>query len=473
MNPDIFLEHIQQLPDKLAPEDVGSHVLAPLFSHIIAEPLKYEQAFAPLRDKLLDLTVRMAQMHAPYYKNIPTEGICWSLERLSEITPIRKSDLYEHQKEILSAITTFGFVSFTTGTTNQPPLLIERSQEEQLYLQNFFNLLQSKAHEIDPKPLGIAEGSMNHGSVLRLPGVGYSFMIELTKDYGIIRTAWLLQNEFHFKGYESKVSHLQTTVMGLCYLHQYLVENNIEIPKGQLNNITVFGWPIPKSRRKKMESFFGISINDNYSMSEMFGGARYCHDCDGYHFDPFVVPELIDLNTGETLSEGTGELLLTPLFPFTQRFVLLRYRTGDLVDVVKTNCPKGSLAYRFRGRLKRCLKIEDSTYLGEAEMAKAIDEIEAINRADTHFRIFEDNNKNNWPLFKMKLDKGNLILRFELAFDPETDPSKTEAVKKRIQKKIDEELPDSITSWMHQNSEKIIFQFIPPNTLEGRDYWNL
>ncbi len=474
MTPDAFISTIKELPETLEAKDVGSNILAPLFSYLITEPSKYHEGCELLQNKLLDLTIKTAVEHTSYYSKVVPHLEIWDKTRLNEIPTLNKQTLYQNQSGILSKVTTFGFVTFTTGTTKQAPLLIERSQEEQLYLQNFFSILQSGMSQSNMlKPLGIVEGSMNHGSVLRLPGIGYNFMIELTKDYGVIRTAWLLQNGFNFNGIAPKVSQLNTTVMGLSYLHQYLTENNIEIPEDQLNSITVFGWPVPKSRRQKFEDYFNVKISDNYSMSEMFGGAKYCHKCDGYHFDPFVIPELIDLETGEPLQEGTGELVLTPLFPFTQRFVLLRYRTGDLVDAFRVNCDKGMMVYKIRGRLKRCVKMNKDLYFGEAEIAKAIDEIEELNRASTGFTIFADNDKNNWPLFKMVKNGAQFEILVELKFDPQDNQMKSKEISKSIYEKLLLELPQSVTHWIQQHPDDFKITLKPPHSFDKRDYWNL
>ncbi|GAA3584354.1 hypothetical protein [Snuella lapsa] len=474
MTPEIFLSKIKELPEVWEPNHVGSNVLAPLFSYVLTEPVIYHQGRELLTNKLLSLTLSMARKHAPYYSKLIPDKHDWRAEHLNILPMIDKCELYANQSKILSEITTFGFVTFTTGTTKQPPLLIERSQEEQLYLQNFFSILQSGVLKSNKaKPLGIVEGSMNHGAVLRLPGIGYNFMIELTKDYGIIRTAWLLQNKFNFKGIENKVSQMNTTVMGLSYLHQYLTENNIEIPPGQLKSITVFGWPVPKSRREIFEAYFKVPIHDNYSMSEMFGGAKYCKECDGYHFDPFVVPELIDLETNTSIKTGTGELVLTPLFPFTQRFVLIRYRTGDLIDVDTVMCNKGTLVYRFRGRLKRCIKVAPYIYFGEAEVAKSIDAIAELNRAPSGFHIFKDNDKNNWPLFKM-IKSGNAIeIQVELKSPPLEAPTIALTVEKKIYNNILKELPKSTRNWIKSNPEKFKITLKPPFSVKERDYWNL
>lgn len=476
--PEEFTNWIKDLPARLEPEHVGSAVMAPLFSHVLAHPAKYEEGFALLRDKMIDLTVRMARENTSYYgKTLGTAGNKFTgCDQLEELPLITKDDIYEHEYGIISDVTTFGFVTFTTGTISQRPLLIQRSLEEQQYLQNFFSVLQSNHFESEAsQPLGISEGSMNHGAVLKIPGFGYNFMVELIRDYGVLRTAWLLQNEFYFPGHQRKVSKLNITYMGLCVLYQYMEQENIRLPEDQLDAITIFGWPVPPKRKKVMEDFFGTSITDNFSMSEMFGGARYCDNCLGFHFEPFVVPEVLNVETGDRIDEGVGELVITPLFPFSQRFVLIRYKTSDLVKVYDTDCPAGRKAYKFKGRLQRSVKIAPEIYAGEAEVAKAIDDVPGLSRPSSDFSILNDPSAPNWPKFKIKEldDDYKMELTAELTFSPEEKPGLVKNTKKQIVKRLTEDLTSEVGSWLQTNTDALTIRLAAPDTLSERDYWNL
>lgn len=473
-----YTNWIKDLPARLKPDHVGSAVMAPLFSHVLAHPARYAEGFALLRDKMIDLTVRTARENTSYYGNSleTAKNKFTGYEQLKELPLITKDDIYEHEYGIISDVTTFGFVTFTTGTISQRPLLIQRSLEEQQYLQNFFSILQSNRFESEaPQPLGISEGSMNHGAVLKIPGVGYNFMVELIRDYGVLRTAWLLQNEFDFPGHQRKVSKLNVTYMGLCVLYQYLEQENISLPEDQLDGITVFGWPVPPKRKKAMEDFFGTSITDNFSMSEMFGGARYCDHCQGFHFEPFVAAEVLDAESGDRIDEGVGELVITPLFPFNQRFVLIRYKTSDLVKVEATDCRAGKKAYKFKGRLQRSVKIAPGIYAGEAEVAKAIDDVPGLSRPPSDFSILKDPSAPNWPKFKIKKPRGGdkLKLTAELTFSPEERPGLVKNTKKQMVKRLTEGLTPEVGSWLQTNTDALAIRLAAPGTLSERDYWNL
>ncbi|SHG42684.1 hypothetical protein SAMN05443144_12813 [Fodinibius roseus] len=473
-----FTNWIKDLPARLEPEHVGSAVMAPLFSHVLAHPARYEEGFALLRDKMIDLTVRMARENTSYYgKSLETAGHKFTgYEQLEELPLVTKESIYEHEYGIISDITTFGFVTFTTGTISQRPLLIQRSLEEQQYLQNFFSVLQSNRFESEAsQPLGISEGSMNHGAVLKIPGFGYNFMVELIRDYGVLRTVWLLQNEFDFPGHQRKVSKLNITYMGLCVLYQYMEQENIRLPEDQLDAITIFGWPVPPKRKKAMEDFFGTGITDNFSMSEMFGGARYCDNCGGFHFEPFVVPEVLNVETGGRIDEGVGELVITPLFPFSQRFVLIRYKTSDLVKIYDTDCPAGKKAYKFKGRLQRSVKIAPGIYAGEAEVAKAIDDVPGLSRPSSGFSILNDPSAPNWPKFKINElhEDFKLGLTAELTFSPEEKPGLLKNTKKQIVKRLTQDLTSEVSSWLQTNTDALTIRLAAPDTLSERDYWNL
>ncbi len=93
--------------------------------------------------------------------------------------------------------------------------------------------------------------------------------------------------------------------------------------------------PWSESTRKKLENIFNIKAYDSYGLSEMNGpGVAFeCEEQDGLHIwaDHYFI-EIIDPNTGESLSEGEkGELVLTPLTK--EALPLIRYRTGDITYI--------------------------------------------------------------------------------------------------------------------------------------------
>jgi hypothetical protein len=114
------------------------------------------------------------------------------------------------------------------------------------------------------------------------------------------------------------------------------------------------------ARKRYLGQLWGAGVSDRFSMSEIFGGARECGVGGHWIFDTEVVPEVVHPRTLAPIQSGIGVLVLTGLYPFMQMMPLVRYYTGDLVEIVatpRTGAP--DLLVRFLGRQRRSV-IDDS-----------------------------------------------------------------------------------------------------------------
>ena len=109
-----------------------------------------------------------------------------------------------------------------------------------------------------------------------------------------------------------------------------------------------------KAVRKTLENKLGLTVDDSYGLSELFGpGVAFeCPERDGLHIwhDSYLV-EIIDPKTGEQLSDGErGELVVTPLVK--EAMPLLKYRTGDVTMLMEDDClcKRGKKIARITGR---------------------------------------------------------------------------------------------------------------------------
>src|SRR5262249_52436588 len=103
--------------------------------------------------------------------------------------------------------------------------------------------------------------------------------------------------------------------------------------------------------RASHERTWKCAVIDRFGLSEIFGGATQNLACGWWHFDPVVIPEVIGHRSGTVIKEGRGLLILTGLFPFQEAQPMVRYSTGDLVDVTHTRSSRpGQLAIRPLGR---------------------------------------------------------------------------------------------------------------------------
>ena len=108
--------------------------------------------------------------------------------------------------------------------------------------------------------------------------------------------------------------------------------------------------PWTEGMRREIEERFGLEAFDIYGLTEVIGPgvAAECQQHDGLHVnEDHFYPEIIDPETGVQLPDGeVGELVLTCLT--RKALPLLRYRTRDLVALVREPCACGRTSVRMK-----------------------------------------------------------------------------------------------------------------------------
>jgi phenylacetate-CoA ligase len=121
--------------------------------------------------------------------------------------------------------------------------------------------------------------------------------------------------------------------------------------------------PWSESLRQKIEQAWGGEFDacDIYGLSEVIGPgvAMECRENKGglHVFDDHFYPEVVDPETGEPTDE-LGELVLTTLTK--EALPVIRYRTGDVTQLLPGECPCGRTHQRiarFSGRVDDMLVI--------------------------------------------------------------------------------------------------------------------
>jgi phenylacetate-CoA ligase len=120
--------------------------------------------------------------------------------------------------------------------------------------------------------------------------------------------------------------------------------------------------PWSESLRQKIEQAWGeFDACDIYGLSEVIGPgvAMECRENKGglHVFDDHFYPEVVDPETGEP-TDGLGELVLTTLTK--EALPVIRYRTGDVTQLLPGECPCGRTHQRiarFSGRVDDMLVI--------------------------------------------------------------------------------------------------------------------
>lgn len=123
---------------------------------------------------------------------------------------------------------------------------------------------------------------------------------------------------------------------------------------------------VPKAMRERLQDIWGCEVYQYYGMTEMgFVGGVECHAHIGYHLSELdLLLEVVDPETGESVKEGQGELVFTTLR--REAMPLIRYRTGDLVELITEGCPCGTSLKTIGKTIRRVGEVEK---LGDKEIS--------------------------------------------------------------------------------------------------------
>lgn len=328
-----------------------------------------------LRNELIGETVRGAAQHSAFYADLYA-GI--DLELIRRVEDLRR--LPTTTKESIRCAgpaarrrdCTIAYVQHTSGSTGEP-LILHRSREEAVFIRKFFGTL----HETDvesERPLMLVLADMHHGTSTPVPSpafviTGSSLDREMTE-----QCRRDLTREHHIRGVSSRVTAVTGAHSLVCQLTHYLVETTASPADLAVASLHVTSRYLTERLRGILSRIWGATVVDRYSVSEVFGGATRCCRCDGFHFDPHVVPEVLSFAGDDPIEEGVGELALTTLHPFVTAQPMIRYRPGDVFAVAVSSCP--SRSFFFCGRTSHSLRHpRDSTRV----LVSGVDLLEAVD----------------------------------------------------------------------------------------------
>jgi phenylacetate-coenzyme A ligase PaaK-like adenylate-forming protein len=240
----------------------------------------------------------------------------------------------------------------------------------------------------------------------------------------------------------------------IYHVLQAAVSRNIRCP--QLSKLVLGGEKAPSGMRRKLKALaaqLGAGQVDAlmiYGFTEAKMAWPECpcpegKESAGFHLYPDLgIVEIVDPKTGEPVGEGRpGEIVFTPLD--ARGTVVLRYRTGDLIDggLVYEPCPHcGRRLPRLTGRIFRTSEVKEmhldklkGTLIDFNELEHVLDNFDAIGAWQLELRKANDD-----PL---ELDE--LILHVEkLAQGDET--------------RLRQELNERIASVIEMHPNRILFE---------------
>lgn len=426
------------------------------------------------REELINETVVKA-FQKPLYNGL-YKGI--DLSKISKVTDlsllpyVTKDQMRESESSWAEGESLITNIQNTSGSTGRP-FFIYRSQEEVSFVWDFFKRLLEPEKFNGQLPLQLNISIPQHGSPTPIPGLTHVLSASTTEDALVEHAFQLLQKEFMIPGHDSRVSILSGAHLPILLLTHLILERSLDVSNFSVKMICMTGRYLTKRWRDVIKSTWSASLVDRYSLSEVFGGATNCEKCGGYHFDTHVVPEIVDVNSGELVESGrVGALLLTTLYPFVQAQPFVRYWTGDLFSSQDSGCPSES--YYFFGRVTHGLfsgEAEKSLILPGVAVLEALDGLAYVNRTH-HFSDVSSKypQATGLPFVKGKVEKHDcktgVVIFVETLFNHRLFPSSEAIYKKDIVERIIAEYPQ-VGSKVSSGELELSVEFVKAGSLSG------
>jgi phenylacetate-coenzyme A ligase PaaK-like adenylate-forming protein len=315
-------------------------------------------ALEVFRDRLLRETVAWCIDHSSFYRDrFGVVGTEFSgLEDLERLPILFREDAANNTDAMLCSSGPPACVQYTTGTTGTF-FQLYRSQAEVSDIGRFFSHLIATNDGLEQdRPLCLALASAYHGTPTPVPTRAYILSAGVYDRTQASQARRILEHSYRFPNVERRVSMLVGGDILIKALTGYLMADGFDFTNSGIRTIIMTGGHMSAARKHLLARTWNARVIDRYSMSEIFGGAVECEIGGAWTFDAEVIPEVVHPRTLRAMRTGIGVLVLTGLYPFVQMMPMIRYYTGDLVEIVdspETGAP--DLLVRFVGRERRSI----------------------------------------------------------------------------------------------------------------------
>ena len=368
-----------------------------------------------LRAYLLPHTIAHARSRSPYYRealrHAPADA---GLDDLAHLPLLSKDDLQAHGDDMRTFSSYPDYLMYTSGTTGaQLEVPVYRSEME-AYDRFVIAAWRERLGEL---PLTLSVQRVGHGTHVVSPSLP---TVPAHINYGIEQLVAMLRGSHWLNGTYVRVTNLEANVLNIRQITAELLDAGTDPKSFGLQTINLSGWYIPSHERAALAETWGALILDRYGVTEVHGDAKWCALCGYYHFDFTVIPEVLDVDSGEPIEEGIGEIVLTGLFPFNQAIPKIRYRLGDLVEARRTACGSSERGVRFLSRTRDAVRIGSTGTRYRpfsSEVAEALAALPDVRR----------NEKTGFLRFALAREHDDrLAVTIELTYHPDSYRSRTQ-----------------------------------------------
>lgn len=307
-----------------------------------------------LHDEQLVQTLAHAAAHAPYYRR--TWGRAWqrvrSVRELPALPVLTKAEAIRNQRALVTTgrRAFVGVVSSGTHARDGQLLRVPRTGEEAQALGE----LEARAYGDAPADdgWGLEVRNVHHGVLGEAkPG---RLVVPWTYTAQALR---LLEDVLARPQADGRrVTSMVIGAGAVTAFTSWLLARDVDPARFGLSLIGTNGFRLAPRWKARVAAAFDATVLDNYSLSELPTPALECTDCGFNHWLlPPVVSEVVDPFTKAPVTKGVGVLVVTTLVPWVSAMPLVRYWTGDLVELGPHCDAVDGAGFRFRGRLEQSL----------------------------------------------------------------------------------------------------------------------
>jgi phenylacetate-CoA ligase len=253
------------------------------------------------------------------------------------VTP--KETVRENADDFVRHSATPTFRTTTTGTTGKPTSICFSAHEMQSYIAlAAIGLLARR--EVATEDIVQISTSARATLGNTCAALAYERIGALWYQTGLIEPAQalaLLAERHRLPGKKQQTSYLNTYPSYLGQLVEYGLAAGYGPTNFGLEGISVGGEVVTAGLKARAQQLFGpVRFSEGYAMTETWPTAGILCSQGHLHFEiSQALVEVLDPHTGRTAEGGSaGTLVVTPLSPYRETTLLLRYDTQDVVQAV-------------------------------------------------------------------------------------------------------------------------------------------
>lgn len=324
--------------------------------------------------------------YGPIFKELNLDPARLTYDELARLPMTSKEVVKERPDDFVSSHAQPSIRATTTGTTGQPTSIYFSSKEIQIYsaLTAISYLTSGDITSEDIVHIGTSARGML-GNVCVAGGCGLiGAMVYLAGVLDGPQALEMLTAKRRLPGKKERTSVIYTYPSHLGEIVEYGLKMGYGPADFGLERIIVGGEIVTKGLKERAQKLFGpVRFLSGYGMTEIwpFGGTT-CEK--GHlHFEASQgIIELYNPDTDQPAQPGEyGAIVATPLPPYRETTLLLRYNTQDMVQVLETppSCSLKSLPAtgQLMGKLSLSVK-HDQGRTFPRQILEAVEAVEAV-----------------------------------------------------------------------------------------------